>query len=209
MEEQAVQNVRYVGINIERGAWEAAFLDGRGAVRTYKGMANAKGRQALYRMLRAQDTVALAAKKNAFAAAKEMEIAAGCRVYVPDAVSLGFAEESDVAVTLARMVRDLGAGGLPAAAPPDEEELLRRKLRASWQTEKLNRSLTLKRLHGLFVASGIRTTLKKDLYTAERRREAIGRLKGFERREAEHLLDCLRLYEEWTETLELRMNAGE
>ena len=205
MEDQAIQNVRFVGIDFGKGAYEAAILDDQGKIKTHSGIANAKGRQILYRKLCAQDTVALAAKSAAFTMAKEIETAVGCRVLMVDTECLGLTDEGDVAKKLARMVKERGVELLPAASPPDEGALRLRKMRASWQTGKHNRNLTLKRLHGLLVAGGMPTLAKQDLATAERRLAAVKGLNGFERQEAEHLLNCMRLYEEWIMLLEVQI----
>jgi transposase len=149
----------------------------------------------------------------AFIMAKEIEAAVGCRVYVlnPSHLALiyGTMKKTDKedAMKLAHILEDYQEERLPVVPVPDEQEMKRRKLLASYRREQQSRNRAINRLHSLFVAQGITTMKRKDLATVERRKEAIQALACFERSEGEHLLKCLELYEERIVELEKAMEA--
>jgi transposase len=175
------------------------------------GKTTAIGRQMLYKKLKAQDKVALEAGNMAFIMAKEIETAAGCRVYVlnPSHLALIYGSmkktDKEDALKLAHILEDYQEDRLPAVAVPGEKEMKRRKLLASYRREQQSRNRGINRLHGLFVSHGITTMKRKDLATVAHREEAIKELDGLERSEAEHLLKCLELYEQRIVSLEKAM----
>jgi transposase len=167
----------------------------------YQGSTMAEGRIKLYGKLEAGDKVCLEAGNLAFILAKEMGKTAGCRVRVlnPHRLAIIYATDKKTdkedALKLAQLAADRPDSRLPVVAVPGDEEMERRKLVSSYQREQKVRTGGINRLHGLFVHQGIVTVVKKDLATAEGRREAVKRMGGLEREEAEHLIGCLELYE--------------
>ena len=211
-----VEQGRYVGIDLSKRTWEMAIITRTGKVRIngqgdaeaeekttrYKGTTTAEGRVKLYGKLEAGDKVALEAGNLAVIMAKEMGKAVGCSVRVLNASHLPIIYATDKktdkedALKLAHLVADRPDSRLPVVAVPSDEEMAKRKLVSSDRREQQNRTAGINRLHGLFVHGGITTVVKKDLATAESRKEAVKQLGGAELAEAEHLLLCLALYEQ-------------
>ena len=103
--------------------------------------------------------------------------------------------DKEDSLKLAHILEDFREERLPKVAVPSDEEMGRRKVLASYRREVQSRTRAISRLHGLLMAQGVTTMRRKDLATALRRQEAVKQLGGFEREEAEHLLQCLELYE--------------
>lgn len=205
---------RYVGIDLGKRTYTVAIVGKRGAVKLSNGKTTVEGRQALYRKLEAGDKVALEAGNLAFIMAKELIAAVGCEVRVlnPSHLALiyGTMKKTDKedALKLAHILEDYKDERLPVVPIPSEKEMQRRKLLSSYRNEQGSRNRALNRLHALFVHQGITTIVKKDLATGENRAEAIKVLVSLEKEEAEHLVECLGLYEKRLEALDKKM-AGE
>jgi transposase len=139
--------------------------------------------------------------------AKELEKIVGCqaRVLNPHHLAVIYATDKEDALKLAHLVTDRPDSRLPTIAVPGDEETERRKLVSSCRREQKARTQGINRLHAAFVHAGITTVVKKDLATDEVRREAVKQLGGTERREADHLLKCLKLHEEWAAALKQEM----
>jgi transposase len=216
---------RFVGIDLGKRKWEMAIVTRTGKVvknemgeeepeekvKFYKGITTVEGRVKLYGKLEGGDKVALEAGNLAFIMAKELEQAVGCMVRVLDASHLPIIYATDKktdkedSLKLAHLLTDRPDSRLPIVTVPGEQEMRRRKLLASYRREKQSRDQGVNRLHALFVHQGITTVVRKDLATVEAREAAIKQLSGLEREEAEHLLECLKLYEGRIVVLEGRM----
>jgi transposase len=220
-----VEKRRYVGIDLGKRTWEMAIVRRTGKmvktatgdlepeekIKLYKGVTMAEGRMKLYEKLEAGDKVALEAGNLAFIVAKEIERGVGSAVRVLNAAHLPIIYATDSktdkidALKLAHLLTDRPDSRLPIVPVPSEKEMERRKLLASYRREKRSRDQGINRLHALFVHQGITTVVRKDLVTGERREEAVKQLRGLEGEEAEHLLECLKLYEGRIGVLEERM----
>ena len=202
---------RFVGIDLGKRTYTVAIVGKRGAVKLSNGKTTVEGRQALYRKLEAGDKVALEAGNLAFLMAKELIAAVGCEVRVlnPSNLALIYGSmkktDKEDALKLAHILEDYKDERLPVVPVPSDQEMQRRKLLSSYRNEQGNRNRAINRLHALFVHQGITTIVKKDLATAEDRAAAVKVLNGLERKEAEHQLACLGLYEKRLEALEGEM----
>ena len=203
---------RYVGIDLGKRTYVVAIVGKRGGVKLGNGKTTVEGRQALYRKLEAGDRVALEAGNLAFIMAKEIIAAvAGCEVRVlnPSHLPLIYGSmkktDKEDALKLAHILEDIRDERLPVVPVPSDREMERRKLVSGYRKEQGNRNRAINRLHGVFLHQGITTIVKKDLAAAEDRAEAIRVLKGLELEEAEHLLECLKLYDQRIEALEKKM----
>jgi transposase len=103
--------------------------------------------------------------------------------------------DKEDAMKLAHLVEERRDEKLPIVPLPSEEELARRKLLANYSREQRNRTRQINTLHALFVHQGHTTVVKKQLATAERRREAVKVLSGQEQEEAAWILKYLELHE--------------
>lgn len=202
---------RYVGIDLGKRTYEMTIVSKNGKVSMSNGRTTIEGRQALYKKLTKQDKVALEAGSLAFTMAKELEATVGCEIKVLNPTHLpliyGTMKKTDKedALKLAHILEDYKDERLPVVPIPSNEEMRRRKLLASYRREQRTRTQAINRLHGLFLVRGITTVVKGDLGTGEARGETVRVLEGLERKEAKHLLMCLKQYEERIVVLEKQM----
>jgi transposase len=177
----------------------------------FNGVTTAEGRLKLYEKLGAGDKVALEAGNMAFIMAKEMENVVGCQVrilnphHLPIIYATDKKTDKEDALKLAHLVCDRPDSRLPVVPIPSDKEMRRRKILASYRREKASRDRGINQLHGLFVHVGITTVVRKDLATEEARRGTVKQLAGDERREADHLVEVLKLQEERIVELEGKM----
>jgi len=202
---------RFVGIDLGKRTYEAAFVGKGGKVTMSNGKTAVYGRQVLYKKLRSGDKVAVEAGNLAFTMAKEIAAAVGCRVYVlnPSQLAVIYASmkktDREDSLKLAHILEDCNEARLPIVPVPSDREMNRRKLLASYRRAQQDRNRALNQLHGLFVSQGITTKVRSDLSTAANRKEAVTELSGIERSEAEYLLKYLDLCEGRITELEQQM----
>jgi transposase len=218
---------RYVGIDLGKRTWVMIIVTRTGKLvknekgeeepeeKTgfHQGKTSAEGRAKLYQKLRKADKVALEAGNLAFLMAKEMEQAVGCEIRVLNPSHLPIIYKTDKktdredALKLAHLLTDRPDSRLPIVPVPSDEEIERRKVLASYAREQRVRNQAINRLHALFVHQGITTVVRKDVVTKENREMAIRQLTGLEKEEADHLVECLDLYEKRLAVLEKKMAA--
>ena len=214
---EAMEKRRYVGIDLGKREYTMAVIGGNGKITMHHGKTGIQGRAALYRLLEATDKVAVEAGNLAFIMAREIGERAGSEVVVLNAAKLPFIwdaptkTDKEDARKLARLIEERPNEKLPVVPLPGEAELARRKLLANYGRETRNRTRQINTLHALFVHQGHTAVVKKQLATAERRREAVGLLDGQEREEAEWILQYLELHERRLEELrgKIRREAKE
>jgi len=199
-------SARYVGIDLGKRTYEAAFVSS-GAVTRSNGRTCSAGRRTLYSRLKPTDKVALEAGNMAFIIAKEIQAAVGCTVYVlnPSNLALIYGSmkktDKEDSLKLAHIIEDFQEERLPVVPVPGEQEMNRRKILGSYRRVQQERGREINKLHALFLAQGITTVVKKDLGTGEQRKETIKILTGLEREEAEYVVSCLALHEQRIERL--------
>jgi len=175
---------RRVGIDLGKRTRETAIAGKNGKTAAGNGKTCAAGRQAPYRKLRPGDKAALEAGNMAFAMAKEIEAAVGCKAHVLNPSRLAVIYRSmkktdkEDALKLAHILEDFWEERLPTAAVPSDEEMERRKPLSSYQREQGSRTRAINRLRALFVSQGITTMRRKDLARAAARGLSVGRLSG-------------------------------
>jgi transposase len=142
---------------------------------------------------------------------KEMEKGVGCEVVPLNASHLPVIYGSDKktdkedSLKLAHLIADRPNSRLPIVPVPSDGDMLKRKQLSSYNYVKGQRTGAVNRLHAKFVHQGITTVVKADLATAERRRETIRLLDGFDREEAEFLDGAVCMYEKRLAELEENM----
>jgi transposase len=212
-----MKETRYVGIDLGKRTYEMAIVGKGGKVTMNNGKTYTEGRQKLYKKLQLTDKVALEAGSLAFIMAKEIEASVGCQVYVLNPYRLSIIYKSmkktdkEDALKLAHIIEDFQEERLPVVSVPSDKEMERRKILAGYRRAQQSRNRDINRLHALFVNQGITTIVRKDLAESEDRKEAIKALNGFEKEEAEYLVETLELHEKRMELLEKRIQneAGE
>jgi transposase len=211
MKAKKKSGTRYVGIDLGKRSYEMAIVGEDGKVTMSNGKTFVAGRQKLYQKLRPGDKVALEAGNLAFIMAKEIEAAAGCRVYVlnPSQLAVIYASmkktDKEDSLKLAHILEDCNEARLPVVPVPSDKELHRRKLLSSYQRAQQSRNRMINQLHALFVSVGITTKVRSDLAVAPSRAESVNDLRGIELEEAEYLLECLVLCEKRIKALEKQM----
>jgi len=193
---------RYVGIDLGKREYTMAVIGKNGKMTIHHGKTSIQGRQALYRLLEPTDKIALEAGNLAFIMAREIMEHKGSEVRVLNSAKLPFIwdaptkTDKEDAMKLAHLVEERRDEKLPIVPLPDEKELERRKIIASYGREMKNRTRLINTLHAIFVHQGHTTVVKKNLATEERRQQAIQVLTGHEREEAQWLLKYLEMHEE-------------
>lgn len=193
---------RYVGIDLGKREYTMAIIGKNGKMGVYHGKTSIQGRQALYGKLETTDKVALEAGNLAFIMAREIMERAGSEVRVLNSAKLPFIwdaptkTDKEDAMKLAHLVEERRDEKLPIVPLPSEKEMERRKTLASYGREMRNRTRHINTLHAIFLHHGHTTVVRKNLATAEKRREAVKALTGHEREEAEWILKYLELHEE-------------
>ena len=170
---------RYVGIDLGKREYTMAIVGKNGKMSIHLGKTSEQGRQALYKKLEKTDKVALEAGNLAFKMAQEILQRVGCEVRVLNAAKLPFIwdaptkTDKEDAMKLAHLIEERRDEKLPIVPLPSEKELEMRKITSNKDRETRNRTRHINRLHSLFHNQGHTEIAKKDLATAERRREAV------------------------------------
>jgi len=202
---------RYVGIDLGKREYTMAVIGRNGKMTIHHGKTCIHGRQALYRLLEPTDKIALEAGNLAFLMAREVMEQIGSEVRVLNSAKLPFIwdaptkTDKEDAMKLAHLVEERRDEKLPIVPLPSEKEMERRKTISSYGREMNNRTRLINTLHAIFVHQGHTTIVKKNLATAERRRQAIKVLTGHEREEAEWLLKYLELHEQRINELRVKI----
>ncbi|GBU29440.1 hypothetical protein R84B8_03005 [Treponema sp. R8-4-B8] len=193
---------RFVGIDLGKREYMMAVIGKNSKMTIHHGKTSLQGRQALYRLLEMTDKIALEAGNLAFIMVREIMEKVGSEVRVLNSAKLPFIwdaptkTDKEDAMKLAHLVEERRDEKLPIVPLPSEKEMERRKILSSYGREMKNRTGLINTLHAIFVHQGHTTIVKKNLATAERRREAIQVLTGYEREEAEWLLKYLELHDQ-------------
>jgi hypothetical protein len=188
-----------------------AIIGMNGKMSIHRGKTSIQGWQALYKQLEAGDKVALEAGNVAFLMAREIGERVGSEVRVLNSAKLPYIwdaptkTDKEDAMKLAHLIEERRDEKLPLVPLPGERELERRKTSAHYGRTVRSRTRLVSTLHALFVHQGHTTIVKKNLATAERRREAIQVLSGQEWEAAEWLLKHLALYEQRIQELKTKI----
>jgi len=198
---------RYVGIDLGKREYTMAIIGRNGKTSIHHGKTSIQGRQGLYKLLEKSDKAALEAGNLAFIMAREIMERVGSEVRVLNSAKLPLIwdaptkTDKEDAMKLAHLVEERKDEKLPIVPLPSEQEMERRKTLASYAREVRNRTKQLNTLHAMFVHQGHTTVVRKNLATADRRRQAVEMLHGPDREEAEYILKHLELHEQRLEEL--------
>jgi len=193
---------RFVGIDLGKREYTMAIIETNKKMKHYHGKTSAQGRQALLRLLKQTDKVALEAGNLAFIMAYEIQEKTGSEVRVLNSAKLPFIwdaptkTDKEDAMKLAHLIEERRDEKLPIVPLPSKKEIERRKLLANYGREVKGRTRLLNLLHAMFVHQGHTTIVKKNISTAENRQESVKLLTGQEREEAEWILKHLELYDQ-------------
>jgi transposase len=198
---------RFVGIDLAKRTMEVCVLEG-GKIERRSFRTDVKGRQMLARMLRKTDKVGVEMCCCSALLTRELEAAAGCRVYNLNAGELRIIWKSrkktdkEDSLKLAKYVRDTPEEEMKTVGLPGEEEEAFRADISEREFLKKERTAAVNRLHSLYARSGIIDVKKKDLKSAARR--------GARRAELpERLMGQARTLEEQLEMFERQLGEAE
>jgi hypothetical protein len=122
-----------------------------------------------------------------------------------EAGNLAFIMAREIMERVGCEVRVLNSAKLPVVPLPGGKELERRKTLSSYGREMRNRTRHINTLHAIFVRQGHTTVVRKNIATAEKRKDAVQILAGLEREEAEWILKYLELHEQRIKGLKDKM----
>jgi transposase len=197
-----VEKQRYVGLDLGKRTHQDAFVEENGKTVFSNGVNTADGRQALYKKLKRNDTVAIEAGNMAFIMAKEIAKTVGCKVLILNPGNLAVIYRSmkktdkEDSLKLAHLVMYMPEDKLPVVAIPSDKEMEMREMACERREAVKERTKYINELHSLFLKAGITTIVKKNLATEGKRAEAAKLLKDRLLARAKALLEMISLQED-------------
>jgi transposase len=211
------QGKRSVGIDAGKGTMVVRIgedTEGGTKIIRWHGKTDATGRALLKGLLRSGDVVGIEAGEPGFTIARELREKEGVKVLVlnPGNLAVIFKShrktDAEDALKLMRLVMRTPEAELPVVQIPEEKERRQRAIVSEDGFLTGTRTRMILRLHSVYLRAGITTLSKKDLKTADKRREAMNLLDGkaeYFVKEAERLERLLAPVEE--ELAELKSNT--
>ena len=173
---------RGVGIDVGKTTMEVRIGEdtdkGTKIIRWF-GRTDARGRAMLKLMMRSGDVVGIEAGEPGFTIARELREIEGVKVLVlnPGNLAMIFKShrktDAEDALKLMRLVMRTPENELPVVQIPEEKERRQRAIVSEDGFLKVTRTRMILRLHSVYLRAGITTLSRKDLKTADKRREAM------------------------------------
>ena len=204
---------RYVGIDLGKRTYEMCAIESKGKISRTGGKADKEGLSKLCEKLGADDAVAMESCSLAQRLERQIRKDVGCKVYIlnPKRLAIIYAStrktDKEDSLKLAKLLRTHGEDELPTVTPPTEEELERRRLLSEYRSLKRQRTREINRLHAIFEHNGHTQFTRKNMMTEKSRSEILPLLKGYEKGEAERLVERLTLIERQAAELYGKINA--
>ena len=114
--------------------------------------------------------------------------------------------DKEDSMKLAKYLRSHDEKEMPIVTPPSDEEWARRKLLSEYRSLKSLRTKEINRLHAIFEHNGYTQFKRKDMCVPKNRDNILPLLKGYEKEEAERLVERLILIEKQLELLNQKIN---
>ena len=204
---------RYVGLDLGKRTYEMCAIESKGKISRTGGKADKEGLSKLCEKLGADDAVAMESCSLAQRLERQIRKDVGCKVYIlnPKRLAIIYAStrktDKEDSLKLAKLLRTHGEDELPTVTPPTEEELERRRLLSEYRSLKRQRTREINRLHAIFEHNGHTQFTRKNMMTEKSRSEIVPLLKGYEKGEAERLIERLTIIEKQIEELSEKINA--
>ena len=206
---------RFVGIDMGKTGYVLRMIDCCGKITGWEGKTNPEGRKELYRRLRPEDRIAIEACNLAFIMNKEFKELTGTEFYILNPGKLyqiymtDKKTDKEDALKLAKEIRDKAAEDLPRVFAPTEEMKEMRKVVSEYREIVRLHTQRVNRLHTVYEHCGITDMKRCDLKTRTNREKNLGLLCGYEREEAERLMQVIDLLEAQKNELEKKIREAE
>ena len=191
----------YVGLDLGKRTYEMCIIAPKGKITRTGGKTDKAGLAKLCDKLGADDAVAMEACDLAFRLGEQIRKSVGCKVYIlnPKRLAIIYAStrktDKEDSLKLSKLLRTHGEDELPIVTPPTKEELERRRLLSEYKSLKRQRTREINRLHAIFEHNGYTQFTRKNMITEESRSKILPLLKGYEKGEAERLVERLTVIE--------------
>lgn len=200
------------GLDLGKKTYEMCLIDPNGKVTRTGGKTDFSGIENLCKKLKKDDVVAIEACSLAFRIERAIRFKVGCRVIIlnPGRLAIIFMStrktDKEDSMKLAKYLRSHEENEMPIVTPPSDEEWARRKLLSEYRSLKSLRTKEINRLHAIFEHNGYTQFTRKDMCVHKNRENILSLLKGYEKEEAERLIERLVLVEKQIELLCQKIN---
>lgn len=210
-----VSDGRNLGLDMGKRGYVLRMIDEKGNITGWNGSTTPEGRQELYRRLRPNDKIAIEACNLAFIMNKEYKALTGNEFYILNPNKLyqiymtDKKTDKEDALKLAKEIRDKPEEDLPRVYAPTEEMEMMRKVISEYREIVRSHTQKINRLHGVYEHAGFTDLKKSDLKTKTSREKNLERLSGYEKEEAERLMERIDLDEKQRNILEKKISDAE
>lgn len=204
---------RFIGIDLGKRTYEMCIVDQKGKITRTGGKTDFAGIDKLCEKLNADDAVAIEACNLAFRIERAIRKSVGCKVCIMNAGRLAVIymstrkTDKEDSMKLAKLLKNHDEDELPTVTPPSDEEWERRKLLSEYRSLKCQRTKEINKLHAIFEHNGYTQFVRKDMSSEKNRDNILPLLKGYEKEEAERLIERLTLLEKQIGQLLQKINA--
>lgn len=204
---------RFIGIDLGKRTYEMCIIDQKGKITRTGGKTDFAGIDKLCEKLNADDAVAIEACNLAFRIERAIRKSVGCKVCIMNAGRLAVIymstrkTDKEDSMKLAKLLKNHDEDELPTVTPPSDEEWERRKLLSEYRSLKCQRTKEINKLHAIFEHNGYTQFVRKDMSSEKNRDNILPLLKGYEKEEAERLIERLTLLEKQIGQLLQKINA--
>ena len=204
---------RFVGIDLGKRTYEMCIVDWQGKIKRSGCKTDFAGIDRLCEKLHADDAVAIEACNPAFRIERAIRKSVGCKVCIMNAGRLAVIymstrkTDKEDSLKLAKLLKNHDEAELPIVTPPSDEAWERRKLLSEYRSFKCQRTKEINKLHAIFEHNGYTQFVRKDMSNEKNRANILPLLKGYEREEAERLIERLVLLEKQIAVLLDKING--
>lgn len=204
---------RFIGIDLGKRTYEMCIVDQKGKITRTGGKTDFAGIDKLCEKLNADDAVAIEACNLAFRIERAIRKSVGCKVCIMNAGRLAVIymstrkTDKEDSMKLAKLLKNHDEDELTIVTPPSDEEWERRKLLSEYRSLKCQRTKEINKLHAIFEHNGYTQFVRKDMSSEKNRDNILPLLKGYEKEEAERLIERLTLLEKQIAQLLQKINA--
>ena len=201
-----------VGLDLGKKTFEMCLISNDNKTSRTGGKTDFSGLDKLSMKLNRNDVVAMEACNLAFRIERILRQKVGCRVIIlnPGRLAIIFMStrktDKEDSMKLAKYIKSHEEDEMPIVTPPSDEEWERRKLLSEYRSLKSQRPREINRLHAIFEHAGFTQFTRKDMCVPKNREEIFTLLNGYEKEEAERLVERLVLLENQVELLYKKIN---
>lgn len=201
-----------IGLDLGKRTYEMCLITKSNKINRSGGTTDFSGLDKLCMKLSKDDVVAMEACNLAFRIERIIREKVGCHVIIlnPGRLAIIFMStrktDKEDSMKLAKYIRSHEEDEMPIVTPPSEADWERRKLLSEYRSLKTLRTKEINRLHAIFEHCGYTQFTRKNMCDSKNRKEILPLLKGYEKEEAERLVDRLTILEKQIEVLCNKIN---